>query len=898
MLDWFGDWSDQAFYQVGKEFTDLLDLDNNSYQPPVGFPVVYNDLSDPPTYRDAILNSFVFVHKSLYDVNAKVCKRQGRTNYVTPRHYLDFISHYVKLFNEKRDDLEERQRHLNIGVQKLQDTVVTVEDMRKSLAIKRAELEAKNTEANEKLKKMVADQQEAEKKKSASVELQKAIDKQTVQIEERRKIVMEDLSKAEPAVIEAQQSVSSIKKQHLTEVRSMGNPPEAVKMAMESVCILLGHKVDSWKTVQTVLRRDDFISSIVNYDTDKLIESIRRKINDDFLVNPNYNFESVNRASKACGPLVQWVIAQVSYAEILERVGPLRQEVQDLEVSAESTKKQASEIQTMIQELEESISQYKDEYAVLISESQALKSEMEKVKTRVDRSVALLANLSSESVRWDEGIKSFSSQIGTIVGDVLLSAAYMSYGGYFDQQYRETLFSSWSSHLARSGVLFRPDISLMDYLSTPDERLTWQGNSLPTDTLCTENAIMIKRFNRFPLIIDPSGQAIQFLRNEYKDRRIVVTSFLDDSFLKVLETALRFGNPLIIQDVEKLDPILNPVLNKELRRTGGRVLIRLGSQDIDYSPSFTMFLVTRDPTANFAPDICSRVTFINFTVTRGSLQSQCLHQVLKVERPDVDKKRTDLIKLQGEFQLKLRHLEKSLLKALNESEGNILEDDKIIDTLETLKMEASDISQKVEETDVIMKEVDSVTSTYTPLAQFCSTIFFVLEQISVLNHFYQFSLEFFMEIFQFILHDNPNLVNVKDAAQRLNILSRDLFQVTFNRSSQSLLHDDHALLAIILGQVRLRGGTDEVDDREYEAFLSGLQGHMKISHSDIAPQLEAAFGEDITKRVLELSLLPSFKNLAKTMLSSKDQWLLYINESTPELVVSPFEAESPSSKCM
>lgn len=47
--------------------------------------------------------------------------------------------------------------------------------------------------------------------------------------------------------------------------------------------------------------------------------------------------------------------------------------------------------------------------------------------------------------------------------------------------------------------------------------------------------------------------------------------------------------------------------------------------------------------------MCSRVTFVNFTVTRSSLQSQCLNEVLKAERPDVDEKRSDLLKLQGEM---------------------------------------------------------------------------------------------------------------------------------------------------------------------------------------------------------------------------------------------------------
>ena len=84
--------------------------------------------------------------------------------------------------------------------------------------------------------------------------------------------------------------------------------------------------------------------------------------------------------------------------------------------------------------------------------------------------------------------------------------------------------------------------------------------------------------HRYPLIIDPSGQATEFILKEYADRKITKTSFLDDSFRKNLESALRFGNPLLVQDVENYDPILNPVLNRELRRTGGRVLITLADQ--------------------------------------------------------------------------------------------------------------------------------------------------------------------------------------------------------------------------------------------------------------------------------------------------------------------------------
>lgn len=76
--------------------------------------------------------------------------------------------------------------------------------MQKSLAVKSQELQAKNEAANAKLKQMFKDQQEAEKKKVQSQEIQQQLVEQTVKIEMKRKDVMADLDLVEPAVIDAQ----------------------------------------------------------------------------------------------------------------------------------------------------------------------------------------------------------------------------------------------------------------------------------------------------------------------------------------------------------------------------------------------------------------------------------------------------------------------------------------------------------------------------------------------------------------------------------------------------------------------------------------------------------------------------------------------------------------------
>ncbi|XP_048259760.1 cytoplasmic dynein 1 heavy chain 1-like isoform X2 [Haliotis rufescens] len=886
VLNWFGDWSNGALFQVGREFTNKIDLEKANYVPPNMMPWACEELPQPPSHRDAVVNSFCFVHNSLHQANTRLAKRGGRVMAITPRHYLDFINHFAKLYQEKRSDLEEQQLHLNVGLQKIRETVDQVEELQKSLSIKRIELEEKNAAANAKLKQMVKDQQEAERKKVTSQEIQQALIVQTKNINEKKTFVKQDLAQVEPAVIEAQAAVKSIKKQHLVEIRSMGNPPPVVKLALEGICLLLGENTTDWKAIRAVVMKDSFITNIVNMKTDDISDDIRSKMKSKYLANPEYNYEKINRASLACGPMVKWAIAQINYAEMLKRVEPLRNELQALEDQAKENRMKGEEVNKLIIDLEGSISKYKEEYAQLISQAQAIKADLAAVEAKVERSVALLNSLSSEKQRWEAGSETFKNQIATIIGDVLLSSAFMAYGGYFDQSMRHNLFTSWCTHLQKAMILFRNDLARTEYLSNADERLRWQANSLPTDDLCTENAIMLKRFNRYPLIIDPSGQATEFIMKEYRDRKITKTSFLDDAFRKNLESALRFGNPLLVQDVESYDPILNPVLNRELRRTGGRVLITLGDQDIDLSPSFTIFLSTRDPNVEFPPDICSRVTFVNFTVTRSSLQSQCLNQVLKAERPDVDEKRSDLLKLQGEFQLRLRQLEKSLLQSLNDAKGKILDDDSILSNLETLKTEAAEVARKVEETDIVMAEVEAVSQQYVPLAQSCSSIYFTLEALQQVHFLYGYSLQFFLEIFHATLNC-AQLKNQKEYAARLSIITADLFRETYSRVGRGMIHEDRITFAIQLCRIHLQSLVGESTyTEEFNHFLRSQEGLLTekpaAAIAGLTPSQQAS--------LVRLSKLPAFRNIVKEVDGNKDV-KTWMESATPEQTVPQLWSE-------
>ena len=348
---------------------------------------------------------------------------------------------------------------------------------------------------------------------------------------------------------------------------------------------------------------------------------------------------------------------------------------------------------------------------------------------------------------------------------------------------------------------------------------------------------MLKRFNRYPLVVDPSGQATGFLMKHLAAFQIAKTSFTDASFLKHLESAMRFGTLLLITDVEAVDPILNPVLNREITKAGGRVLMRLGDQDIDFSPSFSLYLSTRDSSCRFSPDLCSRTTVINFTVTPGGLQSQCLSAVLKAEQPEVELQRSELIKSQGEYRSRLMQLEKALLHALRSvlvtccarvtqclrsghgrcrlladvtnvcgasaAEGNILDDDSIVATLQRLKTESRDIESKMDQSEHVRARVQQVTRMYEPLADAASRVYFSLQSLREVSPLYQFSVRGFLHVFNRVVAANPNLADLRDKAARLRVLTHDTFQAAFHHACHSLQERHRLSLALRLAQIRL-----------------------------------------------------------------------------------------------
>mmetsp|Transcript_28347 Transcript_28347/g.57801 ORF Transcript_28347/g.57801 Transcript_28347/m.57801 type:complete len:2891 (+) Transcript_28347:3-8675(+) len=813
VVDWFGSWSPKAMAEVGKEFTIRLDMgDAESVGGSWGIGAgealmtkvegVFEGVAKG-SFHQAVVAALVQLHNITKEVSeaAAISASSSSRTFLSPRDYLALIHNFVTCVTNLREQIEDEQLHVNAGLSKLRQTQENVAEMKTGLAAKTIELREKEALANDKLQQMVADQNEAQKRKDEAEKMSIEVERQQFAIAERKESAQRDLDEAEPALISAKNSVKGIKKRDLDEIRNLGRPPNNVKLTLECVAIMLGEKSVEWGDVRKLLAKSEFIPSILSFDVDKLTSRQIKIVRDKYLDgNEELTVESVMRSSKACGPLYQWAESQIKYSSIYNSIQPLREEVEQLEKEAKIASDKKDNLESEVAQLESSIANYKAEYATLIRDVEALKHEMEVVTTKVDRAESLMQSLSQESERWSKSSEGFQAILKSLVGDGLQMAAFLTYAGFFPFNTRRSLIKQWREALDLLGIEFREDLSMIESLSRASDRLQWQSQGLPSDSLSLENGVILDRCVRFPLIIDPSGHAIDFMMNKYKEKKIQKTSFLDKAFMKTLAGAVRFGTTLLVENVEKLDPVLNPILNKEIQRTGGRSLVRIGTEEVDYSPKFNIILSTKNPAVKLTPDICSRVTLVNFTVTPAGLQSQSLSRILKCEKPEIEKQRNDILKLQGEQNVKLRQLEEQMLKEISAVEGSILDDDRVVEGMERLMKEGAQVEEQIAKSAEIMSEVERAISKFEPFSQICKQLFVLFAGMREISFLYEFTAKSFMNILDCVL-GKDDLGNSGDDSDRMSALKTALFKEVASRVARGLKAEDKMTFALLLAKI-------------------------------------------------------------------------------------------------
>nr|CAD7428943.1 unnamed protein product [Timema monikensis] len=600
--------------------------------------------------------------------------------------------------------------------------------------------------------------------------------------------------------------------------------------------------------------------------------------------------------------------------------------------------------------LEQELSALGEKYDLAMKDRQILQEETEIMQRRLIAADKLISGLGSESVscvnlcqllfqftsprseyspcgrRWQEELKNLHVEKERLVGNCLVCAAFLSYTGPFSWEFRRSMvYDDWLEDLKVKEIPLTLPFKLEVNLSNDVEISTWNSEGLPPDELSVQNGILTTHASRFPLCIDPQEQALFWIKKREQPHNLKIVTFNDADFLKQLEIAIKYGFPVLFQDVDNyIDPVIENVLEKNIKTQGGRSFVILGDKEVDYDPKFRMYLTTKIANPSFNPAVYAKATVINYTVTVSGLEDQLLSVVVRNERYDLEEQRETLIAETSVNKNLLKDLEDSLLRELSTSTGNMLDNIELIKTLENTKTKATEglhdskslqesrslPSQGLSESERIqpkgLQESKSLPSqgpqeTKSPPSRGCqeskiaiiqicqiqsvakrgAILFFVLSDMAVVNSMYQYALSAYLGVFTYSLRKAlPDTSQEKRLNNIINTLTVNVYEYGCTG-----IFEKHKLLFSFQITMKLEQSRGKVSQPELDFFIKGAITLEKTSVPCPAKWITAQGWEDIVK--LSTDFKETFGNLPGNISSSVGEWKKWYDLDMPESVDFP-----------
>uniref|UniRef100_A0A8B9MD76 Dynein axonemal heavy chain 1 n=1 Tax=Accipiter nisus TaxID=211598 RepID=A0A8B9MD76_9AVES len=825
-IDWFNEWPAEALQCVASSFLHRI--------PHLGAST--EDVN-------GMIQVCVEIHQSVANKCQVYLAELARHNYVTPKSYLEFLNIFSSLIGKKKQELKTAKNRMKSGLDKVRHSHP-------------GDLWACLTCSYYLSLVLQVDTAVAEKTRSAvqAEEMKAKVKAQTAQsiADDAQK----DLAEALPALDAALASLRNLNKSDVTEVRAMQRPPLGVKMVIEAVCIMkgvkpkrvagekLGSKVDDyWEPGRGLLQDPGkFLDSLFKYDKDNIADTVIRAIQ-PYIDSEEFQPAAIAKVSKACTSICQWVRAMHKYHFVAKIVEP---KIKCSNLGTEFRIWQRPPCNLWSPKSPGPLSR----------EQQVQDTRTMQQLSYVQLIPQLINSLADEKVRWQDTVENLDYKINNITGDLLVAAGFVAYLGPFtvSGHYRIALCKEWLRQLSENNIPHTKEPNLISILGDPVEIRSWQIAGLPNDTLSVENGVITQFSQRWTHYIDPQGQANKWIKNLEKVNSLEVAKLSDRDFLCSLENAITFGKPFLLENVgEELDPALEPVLLKQTYKQQGNTVLKLGDTVIPYHEGFKMYITTNLPNPHYSPEVSTKLTLINFTLSPSGLEDQLLGEVVAVERPDLEEARNQLIVSNARMHQELKEIEDQILYRLSTSEGNPVDDLGLIKVLEASKLKAGEIQAKVMVAEQTAKDINITRLQYVPVAVRSQILYFCVSDLSNVDPMYQYSLEWFLNIFLMGISNSERADTLKDRIVNINNY------ITFSLYSNVCrsLFEKHKLMFAFLVCVRILMNDGQIDKDEWRYLLSG--GTIKEKRENPAP---AWLYERAWEDILALSSLKNFSGFA------------------------------------
>jgi dynein heavy chain len=887
-IDWFLSWPKEALVAVSEGYISKVKLDCT------------------PAVRQELIVHMGMVHKIVVDSCEEYFAKMRRYVYQTPKSFLQFLSDYSGMYQQKCDEIMMKASRVEIGLEKLASGAKDVEKMKVVLAHEEVKLRASEEATNAMLSKLEVSSMEAKKEADAVGKIKEACQADAEKIAGEKADAEEDLAKAQPFVDEAERAVGSIKPNDLNELKKLGKPSDIIKLIFDTVSLLkmaplvkvevsevtlgvgkdkktFNFIKDSYPIIQKGLLSDTrFLQLIMQFSkvekdfiNDETVELMA-----PYLELDGFTALSARNASKAAEGLCIWCRAMSDYHEASKIVKPKLEQLRLAEARLQAAEGELFKAETRMKACQDVLAKLQADFDKQIATKRAIEENAASTRKRMEQATSLISGLAGERQRWNNDRDEFANIKTRLVGDVALACAFVAYCGPFNQDFREYLINDrLTEDIRMRKIPLSANVDLTEFLADVGTIGDWNLAGLPTDPLSIQNGILVTRSSRFPLLIDPQGQAINWICNHEESRMPLfgTTTFSNPRVREQIEFCLAEGKALIITGVEQeLDPVLSPVLEKQITVKGKSKYITVGGKVCDYADEFMMYMVTRLPNPHFSPEDQSKCTIVDFTVTQKGLEEQLLGRVIQKEQRSLEESLKNVLEEVTNNTKSLLRLDQMLLERLSENKGNLLEDEELIGVLADTKSKSTDVKEKLIAAAEMRKNINEKREQYRPVATRGSVLYFSIVDMSQVNCMYQTSLDQFQQQFDksMDLAEKASL-----ASKRVNNIIDSMTYITYRYINRGLYERDKTSFKLIVA-FKILLIANKLAASNISLFLRG-GGALDINSVKHKPF--AWLSNESWLNVLQLSMSnEKFKTIALDLEGNEASFLPWYSDNEPE----------------
>ena len=861
-LNWFSDWPQSALLSVSTKFLGDIEDINTSI-------------------KKSLAELCVDIHSAVEEKAKELFIELRRKVYVTPKSYLDLIRLYAEGLSKKRKQVYDSKDRLAGGIDKLKETNVNIAQMKRRLEVLQPKLIEKS-EVLEVSQKKVNEEQRVATQKEQLVTIQ--TDEVNEKAKKARAIAEEaetELNILKPEVTAAMNEVKQLDRKSISEIKMFNNPPQLVVMVMESVMLLLEEKMD-WNSIRSTLGDSGgFVDRLVNFG-DKIMnlpESVIRKLRINYLSNPEFDPDKVASKAVAAKSIVKWVKAMNNYYDVLKKVEPKRKKYEEEKANLDIANTELAGKINELNEIKKRVAKLREDCESLQAERNKLADDMATTKQRLSRAEELMSLLTDEDARWNSTVIKIKEESVKLIGDVFLSAAFISYLGPFTGSYRETMISAWFGAVTTKQIPASETFSLVSTMGDPLTIRNWQNRGLPTDSISVENAIISTEAIRYSLMIDPQVQANRWIKQLLKSKNLIIMKLNAPDFMRVLSNAVRIGRTVLLEDVEEsLDSGLDALLEKQTyENENGMTFVRLDNKDVEYDRHFNLFMTSKLPNPHYMPEVSIKVTLINFTVTFSGLEDQLLGDVVKQEKPEVEKKRDEIIRNLANDKKALTEAEDNILRLLADSTlEQLLDEEEAVKTLRNAKFTSSEITRRMVESIKVEEQINIARNSYRSVAIRGAIIYFTVADLINIDSMYQYSLDYIKQIFNAaIVKTEKNDIQ----EERMNLLIESITKLLYSNVSRGLF-EVHKLIFSFLICTSIKRNDKSILEQEWNYFIRGVSIFKGSLLPNPLPKIISSTGWTLIS-TLDRDSPEIFGGLVLDLSKNKKAWEEYA--SSPEI---------------